>query len=65
MKDREVVIVYTNHRGDTEERRITPLTTWFGSTDWHPQEQWLLYAYCHDRQAHRNFALAGVKEWRR
>lgn len=51
-------ITYTNYKGHTAERRITPSLVWFGATEWHPEPQWLLRAYDHDRQADRDFALA-------
>jgi len=58
-----VVIRYRNHRGEVALRRIEPRNIWFGSTEWHPREQWLLNAYDHDKQAERDFALADILEW--
>ena len=37
-----VKICYTNYRGETAIREITPKTIHFGSTEWHPEPQWLL-----------------------
>ena len=39
------------------------MRVWFGKTDWHPDEQWLLEGYDHDRQATRNYALADIFAW--
>jgi len=50
-------LVYTNWRGETSVRTITPIRVWFGSTDWHPEPQWLLRAFDHDKNAERDFAL--------
>ena len=50
-------LVYTNWRGETSERTITPMHVWFGATDWHPEPQWLLRAWDHERNAERDFAL--------
>ncbi len=50
-------ITYTNYRGETDERIITPQRVWYGSTDWHPKPQWLLTAFDHEKQAKRDFAL--------
>jgi WYL domain len=52
-----VRLTYTNWRGETSERTITPLRVYYGSTDWHPEPQWLLRAFDHDKQAERDFAL--------
>lgn len=52
-----ITLTYTNYRGETSERAITPIRPWFGSTEWHPEPQWLLRAYDHDKGAERDFAL--------
>lgn len=52
-----VKLTYTNWRGETSERTITPKTVYFGSTEWHPEPQWLLRAFDHDKRAERDFAL--------
>lgn len=52
-----ITITYTNWRGDTEVRRIIPRRIWWGSTEWHPEPQWLLTAFDVDKQAERDFAL--------
>src|SRR5690348_2279896 len=59
-----VVIRYTNYRGETADRRIIPIRIRFGSTEWHPEEQWLLDAFDLDRGADRAFALKDVLQWR-
>jgi predicted DNA-binding transcriptional regulator YafY len=59
-----VIIRYTNYRGETAERRIVPICIRFGSTEWHPEEQWLLEAFDLDRDATRAFALKDVLDWR-
>ncbi len=38
-------ILYTNYRGETGYRDIVPQEIWFGATQWHPEEQWLLDAH--------------------
>jgi predicted DNA-binding transcriptional regulator YafY len=59
-----VIIRYTNYRGQTADRRIIPVCIRFGSTEWHPEEQWLLDAFDVDRGADRSFALKDVLQWR-
>ncbi|WP_201404240.1 hypothetical protein [Kaistia sp. 32K] len=51
-----VAIIYTNWRGETAERLIIPGAVWFGTTNWHPDPQWLLRAFDVEKQADRDFA---------
>jgi hypothetical protein len=50
-------ITYTNWRGETSVRRIIPKSVRYGSTEWHPEPQWLLLAWDDDKKADREFAL--------
>ncbi|MDR6431282.1 hypothetical protein [Brucella pseudogrignonensis] len=52
-----IKISYTNYRGENSIRTITPIKPWYGSTEWHPEPQWLLTAFDHEKQANRDFAL--------
>ncbi|MDV6291468.1 DUF1653 domain-containing protein [Rhodococcus aetherivorans] len=61
--DHPITIDYVNHRGERAIRSITPHRVWFGTTEWHPEEQWFLEATDHDRHALRNFALSAIKQW--
>ncbi len=56
--NQEIMMRYTNYRGDTATRTITPVSLRYGSTEWHKEDGWLLEAFDHDRQANREFALA-------
>ena len=56
-------MVYTNYKGETEVRRIIPKEITFGSTQYHPEEQWLLVGYDVDKNAERTFAMKDVKCW--
>ena len=60
---RSVKIIYTNWRGETTERTIEPVRIWFGSTEWHKKEQWLLRAIDLEKEVERDFALKDIKEW--
>lgn len=59
----QVEIVYTNYKGKTAIRKIIPNSIRFGSTSWHPEEQWLLSAHDVDKNAQRDFALKDIKAW--
>lgn len=50
-------VTYTNYRGETADRTIVPITIWFGHTEWHPEDQWLLKALDKDKGQVRDFAL--------
>ncbi|TSD89161.1 hypothetical protein FFK22_009010 [Mycobacterium sp. KBS0706] len=39
------------------ERRAVPMSVRFGSTEWHPEPQWLLRAFDVEKQAEREFAM--------
>lgn len=49
--------VYTNWKGETEIRKFLPIYIYFGSTEWHPERQWLLNAWDIEKDAEREFAL--------
>lgn len=52
-----IKVLYTNWRGETSMRSVTPMGIHFGSTEWHPEPQWLLKVFDHDKQAERDYAL--------
>jgi len=58
-----VRIIYTNWRGETSERKVKPIKIWFGSTEWHKEEQWLLRALDITKDAERDFALKDIRSW--
>ena len=53
--------IYTNWKGNVSERHVTPITIDWGSTEWHPEPQWLLHAFDLDKGAERHFALKDCK----
>ena len=55
--------VYKNYKGETNNRIVIPYDIWFGSTEYHPKEQWLFRAYDIEKCAERNFALKDVIEF--
>lgn len=58
-----VVFTYTNHRGETATRRVQPIEIKFAKHEpWHLTEQWLLFAFCLDRQEVRSFSLLTIKD---
>ncbi len=49
---------YKYYEGKVQWRTILPIELWYGSTDWHPAEQWFIKAYDPTKDAQRAFALA-------
>lgn len=48
---------YTNYRGECRMRRAVPRRLAFERTEWHPEPQWILYAFDVEKGAERGFAL--------
>lgn len=59
----KVKITYTNWKGETGDRTIKPIALWSGSTEYHPEEQWLLHAWDYEKQDFRQFAMKHIKNW--
>jgi len=53
-------IDYKNYRDKTSLRTIVPVRIWYGSTEFHTEEQYLLEAYDIDKLDYRNFALKDI-----
>lgn len=60
----EVLIDYTNWRGERSVRRIRPLRIVFENNEWHPDTQWLLEAVDLQKGEERTFALSNIHTWR-
>ena len=52
-----VFVMYTNYLGETARREISPVGIWFGSTDWHPKNGWLLHCYDWGKKDWRDYEL--------
>lgn len=58
---RALEMSYVNYRGEIRQRFVTPLgPIYWGSNEWHTDEQWLFDVYDHERRGGRTFALRGV-----
>ncbi|MBU1644032.1 MAG: WYL domain-containing protein [Nanoarchaeota archaeon] len=62
-EEKEVKILYTNWRGETNIRKIMPKEIVFMSNEWHKEKQWCVIAYDLDKQADRTFACKDIKCW--
>ena len=63
-KMEEVVIDYTNWRGERRERKVVPKYIEFGSSKHHPGQQWLLVAKDIEKGEDRTFAMDDIHSWR-
>lgn len=65
MGDKEkahpIKVIYTNYRGETAVRTIIPLRFFFGSTEYHTEEQWLLELWDVEKDALRVYALKDIQ----
>lgn len=61
-----IIVKYTNWKGETANRTIIPHKVWFGSTEYHKEPQWLVYAFDSEKRAYRDFALSDMSpvHWR-
>lgn len=51
---------YINYKGIKSTRNVIPMSLYFGATEFHPENQWLLVTYDIDKQAQREFALKDI-----
>lgn len=60
-------IDYTNYRGERSWREIQPVPDrspmWYGHTQYHPEDQWLLDAVDVDKGQLRTFAVKDIHQW--
>lgn len=54
---KQVSFFYKNYRGELSVRTVTPIRIFWGSTKYHPESQWIMVAFDHDKSADRDFAL--------
>lgn len=59
----EVEIDYVNHRGERSMRRIIPIGIRYGSTEYHPELQWLMCANDLTKDDVRTFAMKDILGW--
>ena len=62
MKD-AVKVYYVNWKGVGAIRNIIPKRLFFGSTEYHPEEQWLLEVFDCDKLECRTFAMKDIRVW--
>ena len=61
--NKAIKVIYTNWRGETAQRLIIPISIYWGKTEWHPEEQWLMNVWDVERGAYREYALRDIKSF--
>ena len=58
---RAVEMSYQNYRHEIRQRVVTPIgPIYWASNEWHPEPQWLLDVFDHEKREVRTFALRGI-----
>jgi len=57
LGEKAIRFFYVNWRGERSIRVVVPRTLTWGSTEWHPEPQWIMTAYDLDKGDERYFAL--------
>ena len=58
-----VKVEYKNWKGETGIRSIIPLNIFYGNTEYHKEEQWLMKVWDLDKKDYRTYALRDVLKW--
>ena len=51
---------YVNHRKESARRQAWPRAVLNGATEFHPEPQWLMSAWCNDRKQQRDFSVEAI-----
>ncbi len=60
---KHVLIDYTNWRRQRAERVILPTSLWFGTTEQHPKQEWMVKGFDVEKKAERDFTLRTIHYW--
>ena len=61
--EKTVKVKYKNWRSEVAVRTIIPQKKYWGKTEWHPHEQWLLKVWDVEKNAERIYAFDDILEW--
>ena len=60
MEKKKLKFDYINWEGKRAVRTVIPIKLWFGKTQWHPKEGWLLKALDVDKNEERDFSVKDI-----
>lgn len=52
-----LIVVYTNWRSETSQRKLLPMSVWYGTTEYHKTPQWFMKAKDVNKDVVRDFAI--------
>lgn len=58
-----VKVKYKNYRGEVAIRSIVPMEVYWGQTEYHPHDQWLLKVWDIEKDAERIYAFKDIQEF--
>jgi hypothetical protein len=61
--NRAVKVKYKNYRGEVGIRTIIPMEVYWGQTEYHPHDQWLLKVWDVEKNAERIYAFKDIQEF--
>ncbi|MDP9675356.1 putative DNA-binding transcriptional regulator YafY [Paenibacillus jamilae] len=61
--NKKLMFEYKNYKGEVSLRHVYPQGIRYGSTEWHPEEQWLLKAWDYAKGEYREFAMKDILEF--
>lgn len=61
--DRAVNVRYKNYRGEVAVRSIVPREIYWGQTEYHPHDQWLLKVWDVEKEAERIYSFKDIQEF--
>lgn len=64
IEDIAIKVIYKNYRGEVGLRRIIPLDIFYGSSEFHKEQQWLMKVWDVDKKDYRTYALRDIQEWK-
>lgn len=56
----QIQFEYINYKGIKSTLNVIPMSLYFGATEFHPENQWLMTVYDLDKQCERTFALNDI-----
>lgn len=60
VQGKSLQFFYVNYRGEVSKRYVEPLRMYYGNTEFHPENQWLLEAFDLEKKAVRDFAVKDI-----
>jgi hypothetical protein len=63
IDDISIKVIYKNWKKEVGLRMIIPLSIFYGTNEYHKDEQWLLKVWDLDKNDYRTYALGDIQEW--